>query len=982
MLKAAIYVLAVLQFVLATVIVIYYGFMYNYDYTPVAKIQVHTELTQLIFGIVLECLSFIVLILIFVRITLCKPLPRVKARLARMEIQTTAPEDSKTCYHCMYSCEISYQTYGMSIIAIVLICCLAINLFLIGRLENWIWIVELILFPIQISLIGVLFNYRGSEDANITLENLDNETPIGCLGMDSRLSNNNNTMPNHVFDHHFFMLQQKYWSCCTFIIYLLTILTLIVTISQSFGTDGGFFTDDQLNAMNSNVESITLYKNLTTDRQRLILLLFDGLGYNEVTTNSDWQALLTTSPFAADTGLLLRHCAIPSVSIPNWMTCLSGALPEIIGALGNVEAISSLLAPPVSDMDTIWSSLNNLNVFNTTSQTYNEYAVPNYFLGSEWFYSLISREVIPFQYSVNSPDPNYPYLSEFDLENDLDQARSTLAQNIIETQSFDLMLNYFSEPDNDGHRYGLGSQYSIGASRMAQVLRSILTSVSHTAGWGNTTVIAFSDHGHVKAGGHGGTHGGVQNTPLIIYRKGSHNRILFTDQPVVPPTAFASTVAALLQIPNPRQAQGDWIPIIESFIIGTQTSRAYVSPACSIPEWLLAKFDLFQQRRQLTQYFYRQCGNSVVSLKHTELNNPVMVMSRGSSDPYGTPLDDTYFAELIADPNNPVLEATIGVTLTANTATINHLYAIQRTASFNDFLVRNYLINLCLVVAIVWILYRRLDHFSIIDNPYKNCCRRNEYKPVSDNSTARKLQKKACLSTSLFFVIYHIIIFTVFFVAIYLYGYSTPDFSFLHYTGAIWRYLYITLIPGSISLLIYHRIMVWPYIDATALRPILARAQSELAKESVCSKGYDCFGVFVYYLIQVVRWIFVDFAIWSNLVTDWGPLLLHSTCLMVLGSTMCVIIFLAEGMFTCIIPAVFQLTYISDSVWDARFYIISYMVMTMPMLFGSLIIYWCTPNQFKDHKKDVCNVQLMEELYCDKYKIQERSDHIQHSITS
>ncbi len=974
------FALAGTQCLLTTTQLVYYCIMFNSAYEPVAQIQVHTEYTQMVVAAVLEALTLLSLIETVLKIIVCINLDRPTASLSHSHVKS----EGGASRLCLLSLQLVHQRIAYPFIVLLQLSCFGLNLFLIGRIEWFVWLLELILFVLQIIFVCVLLAYK-SQDPSDSVTQARNEQPIGCCWMSRHWGNQ---AKNRRFIYASWSQEQKYWTIPILIVFLIYFITFLVSLSQSFGTDGGFYTSQQLDAMNQNVESLDSFLSMNSSRETVILLLFDGLGFNEVTTQSDWQTVLHSTSFSPDIGLMLMTAQIPTMSIPNWITLLSGAAPEISGTLGNIEAFSSLLAPFLTNIDTFWNTSTLVATFNQTTLLYNTpMPVPAYLIGGTWFYDLIADQVAPFQYSINTPGTATGDGLQAEIEQDI--ARASLTLELIGGPRAPpvLTLSYFNEPDGCGHEFGLGSHYSVCAGRMALVFQSVLDTLAFHDRLNGTTVIAFADHGHVTAGGHGGTSQGVANTPLVVYRHNSGFASALAGEST-DSLNFASTVTGMLRIPIPRQSQGE--PIAD-IILPTVTGFCDIAPGCTVPVSICLKMDLFQQRRQLTNNFYRQTGTSLVTLQSTEENNPVMIMARPAGDLYGTPLDQIYIAALCASPGDPVVQAQVLASLDYNVGQLNELYNSQRTFTWACLLARNYVVNFFIAsLGVLWVV-QRMSRFSIIGNP---CPARRTTASTSENESLIKrvegaqpvqspigkksrprLQMQACIVSVCFFVLYNIVEFTVFTVAGIVYGYPTMDSSFLHHPDVIWRFLYITVLPGIIMVFIFHRAFVWYWIESPDVDDFIMQKRGQ--GWACNSAAYDCCGCFSHYTVQFFRFIFVDFSTWSNYVTDWGPVYLFRTYLLVLAFAMCIVIMLLEGVFTCVIPVVFDLTFIDETGWNLRFWVITYMFMTLPMVFGSYIIWLCAPSAVRD-ELGKCNINILANLQIERVK-GGTSDHDTHT---
>jgi hypothetical protein len=172
------------------------------------------------------------------------------------------------------------------------------------------------------------------------------------------------------------------------------------------------------------------------------------------------------------------------------------------------------------------------------------------------------------------------------------------------------------------------------------------------------------------------------------------------------------------------------------------------------------------------------------------------------------------------------------------------------------------------------------------------------------------------------------------------------------------------MLPGSIFMFLMERIMVWPWIRSSNLRAPLGYAGG-----TICDQAYHRCGCCSYVVFDIFRWVCIDFSTMTNFVTDWGPIYLTRSWLMLLAAAQCGLIFLMEGAYTCIIPWVFPLTFIDAASWDFRYFMIVFMFITMPLDFGATIMWCCAPCVAKDdsvHRRE-CNITRFSNLYEAKF---------------
>jgi hypothetical protein len=116
-------------------------------------------------------------------------------------------------------------------------------------------------------------------------------------------------------------------------------------------------------------------------------------------------------------------------------------------------------------------------------------------------------------------------------------------------EGVDLLFVHLTAADTAGHTLGASSRAYLEAARAAD---EQLRRMALAWGWPEATVIAFSDHGHLMAGGHGGDEPEVRRAFLVGsgpgLRAGARVRARMIDA--------APTLAALLGVAAPAQAQG------------------------------------------------------------------------------------------------------------------------------------------------------------------------------------------------------------------------------------------------------------------------------------------------------------------------------------------------------------------------------------------------------------------------------------------
>jgi hypothetical protein len=248
---------------------------------------------------------------------------------------------------------------------------------------------------------------------------------------------------------------------------------------------------------------------------RLVLVVIDGLRYDLSEKMPCLQQLRSV-------GASARSIAVfPSYSHDAWTALLTGARPEIGGApLFNAEydAIQPIRVATLFEMAK--------RVGLTTA------------LAGEASWA----KMIPAQYLDRSR-----VVTGYEAEADLEAARGAL--ELYEDPQVDLLLFYQGEYDEVAHQVGaFGPEALQSIDRTDQNLCELVSQVDLAT----TVLVVTADHGHLDAGGHGGTDRVVLETPLVMagprIRPGSYPPV---QQPDIP-----MTISALLGLSFPRSGQG------------------------------------------------------------------------------------------------------------------------------------------------------------------------------------------------------------------------------------------------------------------------------------------------------------------------------------------------------------------------------------------------------------------------------------------
>lgn len=404
-----------------------------------------------------------------------------------------------------------------------------------------------------------------------------------------------------------------------YVTFLLFILLLIYTISEwngiSAGSDPNLTTDliKVLNDRNTTeayfgAQSLNINDSVRT---RVVYFILDGLRFDATLTNPSLNALTTLPWFARDSLILNMSAQLPTISIPNWQSLVTGARPSLHGRTGN-----DILTP--FTFDSIFTSSMSVGMKNGVT-------------GDAWWSSILNGHLTPFYGDGTSPT----YTNDFDDEvythghSDYNKdlaynqrfheaiksqtiKKQSNGSNVIVQFDYDLFLSYYDDIDAKSHAFSPQSSQVQSAidDKVAFVRTGIDTICAlDTIQQTRTIFIVTSDHGHVNVGGHGGDVSVLRTVPCIIYANNSQLASIKNSLPVY--TTFdsidiATSITALLGIPTPRQSEGTFIsPLIS----------ALVSPS----KWIHLYFDLFKQKQALASALLTQWSQSALKSQYASL---------------------------------------------------------------------------------------------------------------------------------------------------------------------------------------------------------------------------------------------------------------------------------------------------------------------------------------------------------------------------
>merc|ERR1719238_760462 len=226
------------------------------------------------------------------------------------------------------------------------------------------------------------------------------------------------------------------------------------------------------------------------------VVVVDGLRDDLVDQGaSDLGDLFASPAFAANAIRLRMRAQLPSFSVPNWMTLLSGAPPEQTGVTGNL--------------------LSSETSYDHVYRVSEKYGLHAGLTGTPWWRDLIFSSVPTLDgdgtiWADYKPagTPGYAW----DTSNPADEARLNVALNAAvrsrvaspfgaagATNLYEFFLTHFSDVDKQGHEYGVTTEWNtrdtyLGAiTNKTAAIQQIISAIDN-----QTVLVITSDHGHVK----------------------------------------------------------------------------------------------------------------------------------------------------------------------------------------------------------------------------------------------------------------------------------------------------------------------------------------------------------------------------------------------------------------------------------------------------------------------------------------------------
>ncbi|PRP81820.1 hypothetical protein PROFUN_10569 [Planoprotostelium fungivorum] len=418
----------------------------------------------------------------------------------------------------------------------------------------------------------------------------------------------------------------------------------------------------ELNSINDTITSlrdrrldITEFPERTRDngiRTRVVLFVLDGLRFDAMFTNPDFHRLLTRPDILRDSAVFKLNLPMPSISIPGWITLLTGSSPQYHGVSGNNNAQEVItdnvfrqslnygLRTGLSG-DADWrkifrNSIQPLSGDGTRPSSYEGDQDQGYRRGASYAHRdalaanvMFEAMLTPSIYSARNPNADWKTM---------DAAPLNSTEMEMTYFPYDFFLSYFCDIDSQGHSWGgTSDNYNTAITNKTRVIDlflhklSLIDLLDRTADGGRkwkTIVAITSDHGHVDVGGHGGTDKSVTTIPMIFFSNGS--RMGEVDMPYkvdlkdredihrdTPYTSHdvSTSLSALLGLPVPRSSEGNFLPVVEHLI--TNKTRMDVH-----------KRDLMTQKRRYLSTVARDTGVTEPLDRGTRVNDVIHDLHR------------------------------------------------------------------------------------------------------------------------------------------------------------------------------------------------------------------------------------------------------------------------------------------------------------------------------------------------------------------
>lgn len=259
--------------------------------------------------------------------------------------------------------------------------------------------------------------------------------------------------------------------------------------------------------------------------RRVIVVLIDALRY-DTSTKSDVMPFL--NQLRRQGASAVMHSKPPSFSVPGYSVLMTGAWPELSD--GPAMNPDDDVPPRTWTQDNLFSAAHRAGLRTAVS-------------GFDWFRDLIPQEAVDASFYTLGEDAT------------ADRAVVDAALPWLASDEYQFILIHIDQVDYAGHHEGgpLDPRWDAAAKRADDLLRETVSLLDLSL----DTVIVFSDHGQIDAGGHGGHDPVTLVEPFVAAGArivpGEYNNMQMID--------VAPTIAVLLGTNIPASSEG--LPMVE-----------------------------------------------------------------------------------------------------------------------------------------------------------------------------------------------------------------------------------------------------------------------------------------------------------------------------------------------------------------------------------------------------------------------------------
>lgn len=569
-------------------------------------------------------------------------------------------------------------------------------------------------------------------------------------------------MKQHVDKGH------KLFSIIVIILVIILFGNFLLEFIKIMNTQGEFFPKTVSGGMTAERDRIQniykpIFNKFFNKKNKVEIVLLDGLRYDKFLEHPTFKEIISNRNIMKDAKYYKITCSLPSMSLPNWLSIMTGSPPEIHGLLNNILA-------PETTYDSIFG------------RVISENGTFCGITGSTTFPALVKSQLSPLvgdggvapSFGPHGSNTNAYYA-------DLERMKIT-RQALTGSIEFDLFLTHFSDIDIQGHAYGVTEKYNKdntyykACTAKGKLVKEILDIVDE-----NTVVIIISDHGQVDAGGHGGTHQQNMDVPLMIYKKnsnfGSYNGIDYFPQSSWNNLDIAATVTGLLGYPAPAQGEGRMITSWIEGLVDSSNSKELIR--------ILLR-DLLLQKQIYAINLYKTMGMGPTEYPEILKRNPL-------DD------NDSYTSEMYANEIQEVI----------------NIYKKVRNRFIYTHIIRNAILDLIFIILAItlqiWIMERYTFTFplNIFTSINKSTINEIWYKDLDEVVSSNR---KAAFYTFLIIIFQFILSLCVFFAYYYIKGYGIPDSTVLHHPKVIPEFLLALLCVAVILQIIFGRLFVLLFV--------------------------------------------------------------------------------------------------------------------------------------------------------------------------